>query len=316
MKQMSEAVYSTILGGAVGDALGVPVEFRKRDTFKITDMIGYGTYDQPPGTWSDDTSMTLCLVETLIETEGDTRLLMQKFSNWESDGYLAPYNHCFDIGRTTMEAISSFREGKHPDECGGFREDDNGNGSLMRIAPVVFLTVGIEDFNLRLKLVEKFSKVTHAHARSILGCIIYIEILYQLYLGCEKNNVLFVVADIINSMINDKYEKEKPHYARILNGSICNLDIKDIRSSGYIVETLEALLWCLLKHDNFQDTVLEAVNLGYDTDTTGIVAGSMAGMYYGLGKKGIPEKWIKKLAKYKMIEKMCRKFADKIEIYT
>jgi len=304
---IEERIYSTIIGGAIGDALGVPVEFEPRDTFEVYDMIGHGTYNQPKGTWSDDTSLTLCLMENLIEG-GDDKALMEKFFEYLEHGYLTPHGKCFDIGGTTVRAINAFKKGV---KCGQSGENDNGNGSLMRIAPVVFLNIKDDNFDSRLNKVEHYSGITHAHPRSILGCFIYTEYLRQLYLEKEKFEALKIIIELCNkNLINTIYQIELSEYSRILSGEIGNCKRDAIRSGGYVVNTLEAALWCFLKNDNFSNTVLEAVNLGDDTDTTGIVAGSIAGMYYGLHE--IPDDWINGLVRIDDIKEMCRKFADLI----
>jgi len=301
-----DSIYSTIIGGAIGDAMGVPVEFKSRDSFKVTGMSGNGTYNQPPGTWSDDTSLTLCLIENLTEG-GDDEALLGKFSDYLEHGYMTPHGECFDIGGATHRAIKAFKNGTPANQCGQSGEKDNGNGSLMRIAPVTFLNIEDENTNSRLAKVKRYSEVTHAHPRSILGCFIYTEYLRQLFFGKEKDEALNIVIELCSGDIFDtKYQMELSHYVRILNGKIGELERVDIRSGGYVTNTLEAALWCFLKNNTYRDTVFEAVNLGGDTDTTGIVAGSMAGMFYGLDE--IPDEWANTLAKIDFIRDICQKY--------
>jgi len=305
--RFTNLIQSTIIGGAIGDALGVPVEFNPRDSFKVTGMIGNGTYGQPAGTWSDDTSLTLCLMENLIEG-GDDAALMGKFSEYHVHGYMTPHGKCFDIGGTTIRAIEAFRNGTPVSYCGQSGERDNGNGSLMRIAPVAFMSIEDDSFSSRLEKVERYSSLTHAHPRSILGCVIYTEYLRQLYFGKGKIEALNIVTELLSGKLTDtKYRDEQSQYSRIFSMEIKSIERSSIKSGGYVVDTLEAALWCFLKSGNFHDTVLEAVNLGGDTDTTGIVAGSMAGMYYGIN--GIPEEWVSGLARIDFIREMCQKFA-------
>jgi len=219
---------------------------------------------------------------------------------------MTPHGKCFDIGGTTISAINAFKKGI---KCGQSGEYDNGNGSLMRIAPVVFININDDSFNSRVKKVERYSSLTHAHPRSILGCIIYIEYLLQLYFGKTKDEALNITIELCNKNLLDTiYKKELSCYGRILNGEIGELKRNSIRSGGYVVDTLEAALWCFLKNDNYSNTILDAVNLGNDTDTTRIVAGSIAGMYYGLNE--IPDEWINGLARIDDIKEMCRKFAN------
>jgi len=311
-------ITSAIIGGAIGDALGVPYEFKKRDTFKATDMIGGGTHNQPVGTWSDDTSLTLCLMENIVEG-GDCDALMRKFSDWHKNGYMTPHGKCFDDGHTTFAAIKVFGKGTPANQCGQSGEDDNGNGSLMRIAPVALMNIENYSLGSRLENIKKYSSITHAHPRAVLGCILYSEYLRLVYFWKSKD-VTGILCDIAHSPrfggIYDwmpECQSEFSHYKRILEGDIYKLKRDDIQSDGYVVHTLEAALWCFLKNDNFKDTILEAVNLGGDTDTTAIVAGSMAGLYYGLNDdKGIPMEWRRSLAKREGIYKLCHRFYTKI----
>jgi len=317
-----ERIISAVIGGAVGDALGVPVEFEERDSFKVEDMIEGGTHEQPAGSWSDDTSLTLCLVENIIEG-GTPETLMKKFSDWEEKDYMTSNGECFGCGHITWAAIETFRKGTPAAECGGAKETDNGNGSLMRIAPLVFLNLKLKDFKSRLANVEKYSAITHAHPRAVLGCIIYTEYLRQLCLLAKdkaevkyvKYKALAATIKICKKEISDaKYKDEFPHYSRILSSIIINEKRESIQSDGYVVHTLEAALWCFLKNDNFKDTVLTAVNLGDDTDTIATVAGTMAGMFYTRSYyEGIPEEWIDKLAKIDFIKKLCYKFIQTLE---
>jgi ADP-ribosylglycohydrolase len=309
-----DRIFSTIVGGAIGDALGVPVEFKNRGSFRVTGMIGHGTYNQPKGTWSDDTSLTLCMMENLIEG-GDEAALMKKFSEYRRHGYWTPYGECFDIGGTTARAIAQFEQGTPANRCGQSEDHDNGNGALMRIAPAVFLNINDDDFNSRVAKVEKYSALTHAHHRSILGCIIYIEFLRQLYFGRAMRPAFDETVMLCTQNLRDtKYEAEFPHYSRILSGEILNIQSSAIRSGGYVVDTLEAALWCFMGNCTFKDTVLEAVNLGGDTDTTGIVAGSLSGMYCESGE--IPGEWINSLARIDDIKKLCQNYTDFCNILT
>jgi len=317
-----ERIISAVIGGAVGDALGVPVEFEERDSFEVEDMIEGGTHEQPAGSWSDDTSLTLCLIENIIEG-GTPETLMKKFSDWEEKDYMTSNGECFGCGHITWAAIETFRKGTPAAECGGAKETDNGNGSLMRIAPLVFLNLKLKDFKSRLTNVEKYSAITHAHPRAVLGCIIYTEYLRQLcWSPKEKANVkttklkaFVAVLNILNKeIINTKYkdEWEKLYRSKIIKAM--SAPRKIIQSDGYVVNTLQAALWCFLKNDNFKDTVLTAVNLGDDTDTIASIAGTMAGMFYTRSfYEGIPEEWIDKLAKIDFIKKLCYKFIQTLE---
>jgi ADP-ribosylglycohydrolase len=301
-------VLSTILGGAVGDALGVPVEFKKRNSFRITTMIGYGTYNQPKGTWSDDTSLTMCLIDNLIDKQ-DEYDLMQKFANYWSDGYWTPYGEMFDIGIATSEAIRRYKSGLPKEEWGGSAEYDNGNGALMRIAPLAFPLRHEPSFTKRKEEIERIAHVTHRHVRSTLGCIIYVELLICLLHGDEPFEAYEKAVNLCQKQLTGtEYEQEFSAYERVLNLSLPHVGRNEIQSTGYVVSSLEASIWSFLQSDDYEEAVLTAVNLGEDTDTIGFITGTMAGAYYQLD--GIPEEWVCQLAKKEELIGACKRFAD------
>lgn len=278
-------VYEGIMGLVVGDALGVPFEFKERDTFKCTDMIGYGTHCQPVGTWSDDSSMTIATMESLARKgEIDLADIMKNFYKWLFHGIFTPYGKVFDVGCTTSRAIKSYLyTEKKPEESGGDGEMDNGNGSLMRILPLAFVECFCED-------ISNVSALTHAHEISKRCCVIYVNIAERLLKGATKEEA----CDLLY------YIKERNR--------------NEIRSTGYVVDTLEAALWCFLNTESYKDCVLTAVNLGNDTDTVAAVAGGLAGIYYGIGgETGIPEEWIETIAKKEWIKELCESFEKKFQ---
>ena len=246
-----------IYGFAVGDALGVPYEFRPRGTFECTDMIGYGTHGQPAGTWSDDTSMTLATCDSIRELRRiDTADMRDKFMRWiNNDEYTI--DGVFDYGGTTARAL---RTGK-----GGSGERDNGNGSLMRIAPLAFTDTTDEE-------ICEVSAITHAHRTSTDACVIFVE--------------------LMRSVMNGAL----PSWALQLKGA----PEQEIKSGGFVRDTLKAAIWCFVNTDSYEGCVLTAVNLGDDTDTTAAVAGALAGTAYGID--AIPQEWIDALRGKELIE--------------
>ena len=288
-----QQITAGIMGLVVGDAMGVPVEFETRDSFTVSDMIGYGTYDVPAGTWSDDSSMMLATVESIARLgKIDPENIMQNFVRWVDEGEFTPYGEMFDIGRATRNAIQRYVQGVTATQCGGTSEWDNGNGSLMRILPLAFT-------NCDYEVVNAVSSLTHAHDISKAACRIYINIARQLLKGK-------LMEEIIDTM-----EPEMPEYGRLFELGTLRRDI--IRSSGYVVDTLEAALWCNLKSNSYRECVLMAVNLGDDTDTVAAVAGGLAGITYGIGgEKGIPEKWISQIARKEWIVELCEKFEQSL----
>lgn len=288
-------VYDGIIGFVVGDALGVPVEFKKRDTFLVEKMIGYGTYNQPPGTWSDDSSMTLATLESIGRLgKIDLPDIMENFSQWLQAGCFTPYGEVFDIGIGTCRAITRYLNGMEALKCGGRACMDNGNGSLMRILPISFVPHELKDvFNL--------SRLTHAHGISLTACAIYVSILNELLAGKDKEEALQ------NGLNNIEYAMNIPKdFDRL--PVIKHLKRDEIHSSGYVVDTLEAALWCMLQGHDYKSTVLMAVNLGEDTDTVAAITGGLAGIIYGADD--IPVKWLKNIPQLKWIRGLCDKVED------
>lgn len=292
-----------LIGLAVGDALGVPVEFMSREELsknKVKDMFGYGTHNQPKGTWSDDSSLTFCLVESLSKGY-NLEDLSNNFIKWYRHGYLTAHGNVFDIGNGTRDAIITLESGVEPTTAGSDNSFNNGNGSLMRILPIAFYLLNEEDLNIKFKVVHDVSSLTHRHIISKVGCSIYVEMAINLLKGYEKFEAYSKTKEtILNYYSDSKYENVIKTYCRVLNSNINELKENEIKSSGYVVHTLEASLWCFLNNENYKDIVLTAINLGDDTDTTGAVVGGLAGIYYGLDN--IPCKWVNSLAKIEEIK--------------
>jgi ADP-ribosylglycohydrolase len=310
-KITAKQVESVLLGVAVGDALGVPVEFKARGTFKVTDMTGFGIHNQPPGTWSDDTSLTLCLADAMAGGFTGDRLLektAENFVRWFEKGEFTAHGKVFDIGISTNRAILKLKRRMLPTESGCEDVSDNGNGSLMRIAPLVFHIAG-KLREERFEIVRQVSAITHAHPISILACIIYVEYLIKLLRGGDKfmafeETQKEITDALMKGALRAYYKNEVTDYFMPLifpcnKWQLC--DESDIESGGFVADTLKAAIWCFLTTDNYRDAVLKAVNLGGDTDTTAAVTGGLAGLYYGFGESGIPQDWIGKLAGVQII---------------
>ena len=311
LESLRTMISAVIYGLVVGDALGVPVEFEKRDTYSITDMVGYVTYNQPPGTWSDDTSLTLALMEHLGE-KSELSILMEKFVSYR-DGYLTPFGYCFDIGIATNEAIERYLSGISPEVCGGKDERSNGNGALMRISPLVFLL--LKNFNLinQVKVIKKYTTVTHGHPRSIVASIIYLFLLKDMLFNDLLQEVLDSVQiklEEIFSQNSEYWEEYENHYKEIFDEEFYHKSREDIKSTGYVVDTLKACLWCIGTTNSFKDAVLKAVNLGEDTDTIGAITGTLAGAKYSF--ESIPKEWIEKLVNKALIEEKCEQLFNGI----
>ncbi len=297
-----------LMGLCVGDALGVPVEFSTREERRndpVISMRGYGTYNQPPGTWSDDSSLTFCLAEAIAEVGLGDELpehLGRKMGLWLEQSYWTPHGETFDVGNTTAIAIRKILSGTSPLEAGGSDECSNGNGSLMRILPLAFVANSLPYAEL-LDLAHNISSLTHRHPRSLVACGIYLSIAVELLNGRGVITAYERGSRKAQEFYNDSiYHNELEHYEEVLLGRLDKLSVDEIESDGYVVNSLEASLWCLLRHDNYADTVLAAVNLGEDTDTTAAIAGGLAGIYYGL--EDIPKKWLDTIHKKDEILKL------------
>ena len=245
MRDWKNAIY----GLAIGDAMGVPYEFRSRGTFNCSKMIGYGTHNQPRGTWSDDTAMTLATAKSIKDNSGRINIsdIKRNFLNWMINGKFTIDDYVFDIGNTTWQAL---KKGKPCTD-----ERSNGNGSLMRILPLAFIDCTDNE-------IRKVSAITHGHEIAMEACVIYVHIAKQLL------NSEVLQLDYPKPFDRLKYIKD--------------LSVNDIKSSGYVIDTLESSLWSLYHGRNLKDVILKAVNLGDDTDTTGAVAGGLAGIVYNV----------------------------------
>ena len=297
-----------IFGIAIGDALGVPVEFMSRKHLQVNPVIGmreYGTHHQPAGTWSDDSAMSFLLVEQLIEGY-DIEGLGQKFCQWYQYNYWTPHGEIFDMGVSTRNAIDKIAKGVSALESGECDDYSNGNGSLMRILP---LAIYLQDkpIDERFCITREVSGVTHSHIRSVIGCFFAVEFVIQLLKEKDKCDAYYETQNIVRDYLHliDVKSSEIELYNRILFDDISRIPEQDIYASGYVLHTLEASLWAFLTTDNFKDAVLKAVNLGDDADTIGAITGGMAGLFYGFEQ--IPEEWINQLARTKDIGNLgCR----------
>lgn len=310
-----QRVTGGILGFVVGDALGVPVEFERREALQqhpVAGMRGYGSYDQPAGTWSDDSSMTLCALQSL--TYGlDYNDMMERFLRWANDAYLTPWGEVFDMGKTTREALLRYARGTAPLDCGAVSEWENGNGALMRILPLALYLYRLYgpaplDWDKALPMIHNASRLTHAHPISLISCGIYCCVACHLLTGAA-------LPDAISAGIacSKTYYSQHPDYGRWLDrfsrvdaGVLMSLGEDDIQSDGYVLHTLEAALWCLLHTGSYRDCVLTAVNLGADTDTVAAIAGGLAGISYG--EESIPQAWLDVIPKLETIRALCRAF--------
>lgn len=306
-------IVDSVIGLAMGDAMGVPLEFsirKKLIEHPVTSMLGYGSHDVPAGSWSDDTTMTICEIESFNKNNKfDYDDIMKNYIKWVLYGEFTPSGELFDIGRTCLKAIRKYDEGKTiPIECGGTSINSNGNGSLMRILPVALYSFykKINESSI-IKLTNEMSSLTHGHDISKLGCYIYVRYVMYLLSGLSKEESYSKIKDLDYSSYS---EESIDAYGRILNDDIKKYELDSISSRGYVVDTLEASLWVLLNTNSYKQAIIGAINLGQDTDTIGAIVGSMAGIIYGIND--IPKSWLENLKRKEYLMDLTLKFDNLI----
>lgn len=295
-----------IIGLVVADALGVPYEFKSREKIKqnpCVDMIGHGTFNVEAGCWSDDSSMTLATLDSLQNGYNPVDI-MNKFIDWYKKDAYTPFGEVFDMGMATGDAMDNYLNTKDITTCGLTSEYSNGNGSLMRILPICIYAV-LQQLPVEeaIQIVHEASSLTHAHMRSKMACGIYYFLVKEII---DNNDTLYICIQtaLSNAFTYYKNEPELEHYHRLQSIDLfAKLPESDIKSGGYVVESLEASIYCLLNNNTYKDTVLHAVNLGFDTDTTAAIAGGLAGLYYTY--ENIPHKWINTIKRKDYILQLC-----------
>jgi ADP-ribosyl-[dinitrogen reductase] hydrolase len=292
-----ERYKGSLLGLACGDAVGTSVEFRPRGSFPpVTDMAGGGPFRLAPGQWTDDTSMALCLAQSLIESKGfDARDQMNRYLRWWRTGYLSSTGRCFDIGNTTRAALANFEATGEP-FSGSTAPDTAGNGSLMRLAPVVLYF--FPDAERVTQFSAESSRTTHAASEAVECCVLLGHMIAVALSGAPKEVILAAQGVALqNSTV-----------ISLQRGDYSTKPTEKIRGSGYCIESLEAALWCFQHTDGFEAAVLRAVNLGDDADTTAAIVGQLAGAFYGV--QGIPQHWLERLHMRKEIETLAARLYE------
>jgi len=290
-----------LLGLAAGDAVGTTVEFKPRGSFEpVTDMLGGGPFHLKPGQWTDDTSMALCLAESLIEKQDfDARDQMERYIRWYRDGHLSSTGRCFDIGNATSDALRRFERTGEP-FSGSTDPRSAGNGSLMRLAPVPMFCY--PDSEQAVQYAAESSRTTHGAAECVDACKLYAYMLVKALDGKSKTEILSAPDN--TNLLKDL----SPRIQAIAAGGYKDKTDKQIRGSGYVVESLEAALWCFHTTDTFRDAILKATNIGDDADTTAAICGQLAGAHYG--ESDIPPDWLDKLCMQEMITEMADRLMD------
>ncbi|WXJ86350.1 ADP-ribosylarginine hydrolase Tri1 [Moorella humiferrea] len=292
----------SLLGLAVGDALGVTLEFRRPGTFTpINDMAGGGPFNLKPGQWTDDTAMALCLAESLVECRGfNPADQMERYLRWYREGYMSSTGHCFDIGNTVRTALERFERTREP-YCGLTDPATAGNGSLMRLAPVPLFYAR----NPREAVAKagESSRTTHSAMEAVDACRYMSALIVGAVNGASKEELLSEYYEPVPGLWREA--PLTPKIAAVAAGSFKRRNPPEIKGTGYVVDCLESALWAFYRSSSFREGALLAVNLGDDADTTGAVYGQLAGAYYG--EDGIPEEWREKIAMREFIETLAEK---------
>jgi ADP-ribosylglycohydrolase len=300
--EVIERALGAMLGLATGDALGTTAEFASRGTFEpLTDMVGGGPFGLAPGQWTDDTSMALCLAESLVERRGfDPVDQMRRYVRWWRQGYLSSTGRCFDIGGTVLVALESFERTGKP-FSGPTGERAAGNGSLMRLAPVALYFAS--DPHEAIEKAGESSRTTHGARAAVDACRYFAGLLLGALRGEAKEKLI----EELFCPVPGYWQQNRldPAVEAVAAGSFKHKQPPALRGTGYVVNCLESALWAFLHGASFEEGCLLAVNLGDDADTTGAVYGQLAGAYYGL--QAIPDRWRKKIAMGEVITNLAER---------
>ena len=295
MNSLQDKYEGCLLGLACGDAVGTTVEFKRRGSFApITDMVGGGPFNLVAGQWTDDTSMALCLAESLLAQKGfDAKDQMDRYLRWYNDGYMSSKGYCFDIGLTISGALKNYSLHQNP-YAGSTHPRTAGNGSIMRLAPIpLYYLLSLEQ---TIHFAGESSRTTHGSEEAVESAKLFAVLIRMALLGHDKKGILF----------ESDYCSNTATVNALAQGDYLVKEEKHIKGSGYVIESLEAALWCFARTDSFEQAVLKAVNLGDDADTTAAIVGQIAGAYYGVS--AIPSSWLKKLYNVEFIRGLAVSF--------
>lgn len=321
MRLFENDIKSGVYGLAVGDALGVPVEFTAReirDKDPVREMRAYGTHNQPKGTWSDDTSMVLATMDALDTGRLSLGMIMDMFHEWLFNGDYTAGGKVFDVGNTCYNAINNWRMGEPLDRCGESDVHSNGNGSLMRMLPIayyLYLSKGAVIDEKAIEIIFSLSGITHNHIISKICCVYYVYIAMYIMLEKDQRKLNTIIIEAIRDVDKFIMKNYKEDYCQIYNHIkhtsfkySVSLNRGYIKSTGFVVDSLEASIWCLYNTHSYREAVELAVNLGGDTDTIGAITGSLAGLYYGI--ENIPKEWVEELQNKNLINSICDRFYE------
>ena len=307
-----------IVGLAIADATGVPVEFsshKERKIDPVKEMRGYGTYNKPAGTWSDDTSLTIATMESIARLKKiDYTDIMNNFVKWYDKGAFTA-NGLFDVGNTTRKGINNFKDGAPATESGPDDEHSNGNGSLMRIIPIALYLHALHGNNFTaedMDIIHNVSALTHGHEISQMACGIYCLIAAELLEGKSIKEAVATGLRKGKAYYEniEGFAEHMKYFARLYDDDFAQLPEDDIRSGGYVIESIEASIWCLLNTTDLKSLILKAVNLGHDTDTTAAISAGLGTLIYNV--EDLPKEWLNTLIKKSYLEKIEEDFYNSL----
>lgn len=301
---MNSKIKGAIMGAVVGDAIGVPFEFKKRGEIRKIDIFMLkekGYWNQPLGTWSDDSSMIFCTMEGMLNGY-NLLTIADMFCKWKYQSYWTPHGVLFDIGGTTAKAIMNINLRK--DYSGVKGDNASGNGSLMRIIPILFYIKDNRD--TRFEIIKELSSLTHSNMICIIACCIYIELCLNILDGCDKDIAYRKMQHTIKEYFSS-YPNELSLFDKILNSNISKVNNLELSGSGYVVHTLESSLYSFMSSSSYSKSIYKAILFGEDTDTVASITGGLSGLYYGYHK--IPKKWSSLIVKSDEIDNLIEKFS-------
>ncbi len=291
MSSLEDRLKGCLFGLACGDAVGTTVEFKRRGTFEpMTDMVGGGPFNLEKGQWTDDTSMALCLAQSLVEKNSfDAQDQIEKYCQWANSGYMSSNGKCFDIGNTVRSALTKFKETGEP-FSGATDKYSSGNGSIMRLAPIPIFYHS--DYGKAIHFAGESSRTTHGSLLCIESCRLMCDLILNAFVAEDKDEILK----------NTSYEPTTKEVMALKHGEFSSKSYEDMTGSGYVIDSLETALWCFFNSKSFKEAILLSVNVGNDADTTAAVCGQIAGAFYGL--EGIPKDWRESITMKSEIESL------------
>jgi ADP-ribosylglycohydrolase len=312
----TKPVHGALFGLAIGDALGVPVEFKKRSALKerpVKDFEGFQTHNQQPGTFSDDSSLTFCLAESLCHGY-DLNDMSRRFVKWFFESYWTAGGEVFGVGKSTEDSITRLRDGVSPLQSGNYAEDCYGNGSLMRILPLLFY-IKVFDIEERYRIIKEVAVITHGSMRTVIACFYYLEYALELLNGSNKMMAYLKTSYEVSVFVGKRNllkQEDFELFGSLFRRELPLNDVDTINSIHHAHLTIQAAMYCFLNTNSYTEAVLMAVNLGDDTDTTASVAGALAGIYYGFDS--IPVKWRNEIRRSNDISDLCNRLAAAMNI--